>query len=118
MIQDGAEDVTAVIGFDGGFDGFGNRAAEASARAGIRGEYFSSDFCRFGRARDYIRAVSPDNGFPERFLLVRDFDHIDRQIHPEIGASHGESRPPLTRPGFGREFCQALFFAVINLSGG
>ena len=80
------------------------------------GEDLSADLgVHRGRGSD-SRAVGAHYLASEGLLLVGAFDHIYVAVESEVGASHRESRTPLTSTCLGGNAAKALLLCIVSLS--
>lgn len=75
VVEHRAENIAAVLRFDGRFHSLGNGAAERTARAGEFGEYLPARLGGIGRGGDHVCAVSLHYLLAVGFLLVRGLYH-------------------------------------------
>ena len=118
LIEHAAEHIAVAFLLGGGFDGFGDGAAEASGGAGEFSENLLADFCfHRGRRRDR-RSVGSHDFAAEGLLLIGNLHHVDLAVQTEEGTRHRKSGTPLTCACFGGDAFQTLLLGVIGLRHG
>ena len=115
LVEHRAEHVAAVVGGDGGFDCFGDSAAERAGGVGHLGEYRSACIGGVAGAGDYLCAEGLNDVLAEGLLIVAALDHVDGKVEAEVSAGHRERRAPLTCTGLGGQVSDALLLGVICL---
>ena len=118
LVQHGTQDVAVTRLLHGGFDGFGDGAAEASGGAREFGVNLLADVGRHGRGRSHRGAVGAHHFAAERLLFVGNLHHVHLAVNTEEGRSHGKGGTPLACTRFGGHALEALLLGVVGLRDG
>ena len=62
-----------------------------------------------------MSSVGSHNLAAERFLFIRNFNHVNLAVQTEIGTSHRKGGTPLTGSCFSCYTFQSLLFGIISL---
>ena len=118
LTQNAAQHVAVALVCGRVLNGFGNRAAKASAGAGMLLQNLAADVRRLRRRGRYLRAVGAHDLAAERLLLIGYLHHVHVAVQPQIRARHGQRRAPLARAGLGGHALQTLILGVVRLRDG